>query len=199
MGRIQTSLKCHMVVKHSEKVTTYQYSRCPTTCNRLDNIRCHIKKTPWTDKHSKTVMYEIKHISPEPQPKRWIPTPKTTTPVLTRPYFNQPTSSNDYINQQSLRPNQKPITWRLIPIDVPAKTTRNKEVPSNPNDPQLTLQDLEEMNKQLLAECEVSSSDSSPDSTSIQDLEDLQDHPEDWLIRWTIKGVIFSLEQLFIL
>ena len=38
------------------------------------------------------------------------------------------------------------------------------------------------MNKQLLAELDVSSSDSSPDSTPIQDLEDLQDQPEDWLI-----------------
>ena len=46
----------------------------------------------------------------------------------------------------------------------------------------MTLQDLEEMNKQLLAELEVSSSDSSPDSTPTQDPEDLQDHPEDWLI-----------------
>ena len=62
------------------------------------------------------------------------------------------------------------------------KTTRNKEVPPNPNDPQLTLQDLEEMNKQFLAELEVSSSDSSPEQHPIQDLEDLQDHPEDWLI-----------------
>ena len=79
-------------------------------------------------------------------------------------------------------PNKKPIPWRLIPTDVPTKTTRNKEVPPNPNDPQLTLQDLEEMNKQLLAELEVSSSDSSSDSTPIQDPEDLQDHPEDWLI-----------------
>ena len=62
------------------------------------------------------------------------------------------------------------------------KTTRNKEVPPNPNAPQLTLQDLKEMNKQLLAELEVSISDSSPDSTPFQGLEDLQDHPEDWLI-----------------
>ena len=56
------------------------------------------------------------------------------------------------------------------------KTTRNKETLPNPNDPILTLEDLEEMNKQL----EVSSSDSSPNSTPTQDLEeDLQDHPED--------------------
>ena len=41
------------------------------------------------------------------------------------------------------------------------KTTRNKETLPNPNDPILTLEDLEEMNKQL----EVSSSDSSPNST----------------------------------
>ena len=62
--------------------------------------------------------------------------------------------SNYYIYQQTLRPNQQQIPWRLIPIDGPKKTTRNKEVPPNPNDPRLTLQDLEEMNKQLLAEFE---------------------------------------------
>ena len=28
------ALKCHMVTKHSEKVTTYQCSKCDTTCNR---------------------------------------------------------------------------------------------------------------------------------------------------------------------
>ena len=55
------------------------------------------------------------------------------------------------------------------------KLPENKEVPPNPNDPWLTLQDLEEMNKQLLAELEVSSSDSIP-------IQDLEDHPEDWLI-----------------
>ena len=51
------------------------------------------------------------------------------------------------------------------------------------------------MNRQLLAELKVSSSDSSPDSTPIQDPTDLQDHPEDWLIldqiyRTKIKGGI---------
>ena len=101
--------------------------------------------------------------------------PPRQQPVSTRPYFNQPTSSNDYIYQQSLRQNQKPIPWRLVPMDAPVKTTRNKEIPPNPNDPQLTLEDLEEMNKQLLAELEVSSSDSSLDSTPTQDLEALQD------------------------
>ena len=77
----------------------------------------------------------------------------------------------------------------MIPIDVPGKSTRNKEIPPNPNDPQLTLEDLEEMNKQLLAKLEVSSSNSSPDSTPTQALEDLQDLEEDlqdlsgdWLI-----------------
>ena len=61
--------------------------------------------------------------------------------------------------------------------------TRKTARKANPNDPQLTLQDLEEMNKQLLAELEVSSSssDSSLDSPT-QDLNDLQDHPEDWII-----------------
>ena len=44
--RSKLALKCHMVTKHSEKVTTYQCSKCPTTSNRLDNMRCHIKKHP---------------------------------------------------------------------------------------------------------------------------------------------------------
>ena len=43
---LKQALKCHMVTKHSEKVTTYQCSKCPMTCNRLDNMRCHIKKHP---------------------------------------------------------------------------------------------------------------------------------------------------------
>ena len=39
------------------------------------------------------------------------------------------------------------------------------------------------MNKQLLAELEVSSSSSESSINSpIQDLVDLQDHPEDWLV-----------------
>ena len=70
MVGFKQSLKCHMVAKHSEKVTTYQYSRCPTTCNRHDNIRCHIKKHPGQTSTPKTVMYEIKQMSPEPWPKR---------------------------------------------------------------------------------------------------------------------------------
>ena len=63
------------------------------------------------------------------------------------------------------------------------RKTARKDVPHNPNDPQLTLQDLEEMNKQLLAELEVSSSssDSSLESPT-QDQDNLKDHPEDWLI-----------------
>ena len=35
------------------------------------------------------------------------------------------------------------------------------------------------MNRQLLAELDVSSSDTIPDSTAIQDQTDLQDHQED--------------------
>ena len=62
------SLKCHMVLKYSEKVTTYQCSKCPTTCNRLDNIRRHIRKHPDQTNTPKTVMYEIKQMSPEPEP-----------------------------------------------------------------------------------------------------------------------------------
>ena len=88
-------LKCYMVTKHSENVTTYQCNKCPTTCNRPDNMRCHMKKHPGQTHTPKTVIYEIKQMSPEPSPK--TQSPKTTTPILTRPDFNQPTSSNDYI------------------------------------------------------------------------------------------------------
>ena len=119
------ALKCHMVTKHSEKVTTYQCSKCLTTCNRLDNMRCHIKKHPGQTNTPKTVMYEIKQMSPEPRPKR-LTTKTKTTPVITRPYFNQPISSNDYIYQQSLRPNEKPIPWQLIPIDIPEKNCQKR-------------------------------------------------------------------------
>ena len=126
-------LKHHMVTKHSEKVTTYQCSKWPTTCNRLDNMRCHIKKHPGQTNTPKTVMYEIKQMSPEPWPKK-LTTKTKRTLITTRPYFNQPTSSNDYIYQQSLKPNQKPIPWQLIPIDIPEKTAR-KDVPLNPSNP----------------------------------------------------------------
>ena len=65
------ALKCHIVTKHSEKVTTYQCSKCLTTCSRLDNMRRHIKKHPGQTDTPKTIMYEIKQMSPEPQrPKR---------------------------------------------------------------------------------------------------------------------------------
>ena len=76
------ALKCHMVTRHSEKVMTYQCSKCPTTCNRLDKMRCHIKKHPGQTNTPRTVMYEIKQMSPEStRPKRQ----KTkTTPVITR-------------------------------------------------------------------------------------------------------------------
>ena len=105
------ALKHHMVTKHSEKVMTYQCSKYPATCNRLDNMRCHIKKHPGQTNTPKTVKYRIKQMSPEPlRPNRQTKKIKTT-PVITRPYFNQPTSANDYIYQQSLRPNQKPILW----------------------------------------------------------------------------------------
>ena len=126
------ALKCHIVTKHSEKVTTYQCSKCLTTCNRLDNMRCHIKKHPGQTDTPRTVMYEIQQMPSEPtRPKRQ----KTNkSPVISRPYFDPPTSSNDYIYQQSLRPNQRPIPWRLISIDIPEKTTR-KDVPPNPKDP----------------------------------------------------------------
>ena len=56
---------------------------------------------------------------------------------------------NDYLYQQLLRPEQRPIPWWLTPVDIPEKT--RKDVPANPKDLQLSLQDLEEMNRQLLA------------------------------------------------
>ena len=57
-------------------------------------------------------------------------------------------------------------------------------IPYNPKDPRLSQdQELEDMNKQLLAELEVSSSSSKSSINSpIQDLFDLQDHAEDWLV-----------------
>ena len=103
------ALKCHMVTKHPEKVTTYHCSKCLTICNRLDNRRRHIKKHPGQTDTPKTIMYEIKQMSPEPQrPKRQL---KKKTPITTRPYLNNPVNSNDYIYQQSLRPDQKLIPW----------------------------------------------------------------------------------------
>ena len=121
-----------------------------------------------------------------PQSQRQRPIPKTTprTPLITRPYFNKPTSSNDYIYQQTLKPQQTPLPWRLITFDLPPKkpTRRPKDLPPIPCNPRQILQDIEEMNRQLLVELEVSSSDSSPDSTPTQDQTDLQDHPEDGLI-----------------
>ena len=122
----------------------------------------------------KIVTYEIKQMSPEPSRSR--------RHLTTKPYLSQPLNSDDYIYQQSLRPNQRPIPWRLIPIDIPETTRKN--IPYNPKDPRLSQdqeQELEDMNKQLLAELEVSSS--SPESSlgsSKQDLDNLQDHPEDW-------------------
>ena len=49
-------LKCHMVTKHSEKVMTYHCSKCMTICNRLDNMRRHIKKHPGQTDTPKTIM-----------------------------------------------------------------------------------------------------------------------------------------------
>ena len=125
-------------------------------------------------------MYEIKQMSPEPQRPKRQQTKRKNPAITTRPYLNNPINTNDYLYQQSLRLDQKPIPWRLIPIDIPEKT---RTVWGNPKDPRLSLQDLEEMNKQLLAELEVSSSssDSSLESPT-PDQDDLQDHPEDWQI-----------------
>ena len=141
-------------------------------------MRRHIKKHPGQTDTPKTIMYEIKQMSPEPQrPNRQ----RKKFPITTKPYPNSPTNTNDYLYQQSLSPEQRPIPWQLIPTDIPENT--RKDFPANPKDPQLSLQDLEEMNRQLLAELEVSSSssDSSLESPT-PDIEDLQDRPEDWLI-----------------
>ena len=133
-------------------------------------------------------MYEIKEISPEPvMPKRSRSMPKKT-PLPMRLYFKEPTSTSDYIYQQILKPKQKPPAWRLTPIyGIPTMKlfSRLRDLPPIPCDPRMdlqTLKDLEDMNGQLLAKLDVSSSDSSPDSTPIQDQTDLQDHPEDWII-----------------
>ena len=44
------SLKHHMVIIHSEKVTSYQCSKCPMTCNRLatleDMLEINIQAEP---------------------------------------------------------------------------------------------------------------------------------------------------------
>ena len=72
-------------------------------------------------------------------------------------------------------------------------TRRPEDFASIPYDPRLDLQilqDLEEMNRQLLAELEVSSSNSSQDSTPTQDQTDLQDHPKDWLILDKIGSIL---------
>ena len=111
-------------------------------------------------------------MSLEPMPKRPRPFPKKT-PLSMRPYFNEPTITNDYIYQQILKSKQTPPPWRLICIDTPTKkpTRRPKDLPPIPCDPRLDLQilqDLEEMNRQLLAELEVSSSDRIPESTPLR-------------------------------
>ena len=86
------ALKCRMVTKHSRKVMTYQCSKCPTTCNRLDNMRCHIKKHPGQTTTPKIITYEIKQMSPEPSRPRI-----KKTPVTTKPYLNKPINSDEYI------------------------------------------------------------------------------------------------------
>ena len=181
------ALKRHIVTKHSEKVTTYQCSKCNTTSNRLDNMRCHIRKHPGQTTPPKIISYEIKQMSPEPsRPRRHK--------FKTKPYINEPKTPTDYVYQQTLRSEQRPISWRLIPIEIPESTRKN--IPYNPKDPRLSqdhqeaqdhVQDqedreLEDMNRQLLAELEVSSSSSESSIDSpIQDL-NLQDHLEDWLV-----------------
>ena len=128
------ALKHHMVTKHSEKVTTYQCSKCNTMCNRLDNMRCHIRKHPGPTTTPKIVSCEIEQMSPEPRrPRRQ---PRQPRPLITRPYLSKPHTPDDYIYQQTLRPNQRPIPWRLIPIDIPESTKKN--IPYNPKDPRLS-------------------------------------------------------------
>ena len=157
-------------------------------CNRLDNMRCHIRKHSGPTTTPKIIIYEIKEMSPEPsRPRRHR--------FNTRPYLSKPKNSVDYVYQQTLRSEQRPIPWWLIPIDIPEPTKKN--TPYNPRDPRLSQdhqetqdheaqdcedQELEDMNRQLLAELEVSSSSSrSSINSPMQDL-DLQDHPEDWLV-----------------
>ena len=151
-------------------------------------MRCHIRKHPGPTTTPKIITYEIKQMSPEPcRPRR--------QKLTTRPYLNQPCNTDDYVYQQTLRPNQRLIPWRLIPIEIPESTKKN--IPYNPKDPRLSQdqdpevsqdqdpevdQELEDMNKQLLAELEVSSSSSESSFDSPMQDPDLQDHPEDWLV-----------------
>ena len=145
-------LKCPIVIRHSEKVTTSQCGICPATCNRLDNIRRHVRKHSGQTSIPKTVMYEIKEMSPEPaMPKRPRPMPKKT-PLSMRPHFNGPMSTNAYIYKQTLKTKESPPTWRLIPIHgIPTMKPirRPKDLLPISYDPKLdlqTLQDLEEWN-----------------------------------------------------
>ena len=118
------------------KATTYQCSKCPTTCNRLDNIRRHVRKHSGQTSTPTTVMYEIKEMSPEPAlPKRPRPIPKKT-PLSMRPYLNEPTSTNDYIYQQTLKPKQTPPTWRLIHTDDICTKKPTRRPSTNPMWPQ---------------------------------------------------------------
>ena len=54
------------------KITTYQCRKCLTTCNTLDNIGRHITKHPGQTNTQKTLMYEIKEISPEPNSQKQL-------------------------------------------------------------------------------------------------------------------------------
>ena len=86
----------------------YQCSECLTICSRLDNIISHVRKHSGQTSTPKTVMYEIKEMSPGPVlPKRPRPMHKKT-PLSMRPYFNEPMSTSDYIYQQTLKPKQTP-------------------------------------------------------------------------------------------
>ena len=81
-----------------------------------------------------------------PEPSR----PRRHRPITTRPYLNEPKTPSDYVYQQTLRSEQRPIPWQLIPIDIPESTKKN--IPYNPKDPRLSQdhqedQELEDMNK----------------------------------------------------
>ena len=191
-----------MVIIHSEKVNAYWCSKCPTTCNTIDNIRRHVRKHSGQTNTPMTVMYEIKEMTPEPvMPRRPIPMPKKTA-LSTWPYFNESMSTNDYIYQQTLKTKQTPKTWRLIPIDSistkkPIRWPKDLlPIPYNPRLDLQTLQDLEEMNRQLLAELDVSNLDSSPDSTPTQDQTYLQDHLEDWMIQDKMGAAPWNIDFL---
>ena len=96
--RTRASLKMHMVSIHEEKVTIHQCNGCNKGYNRLDNMRRHVRSYCKDQVTShKTVTSEIKDTSPEPaRPKG--PKILSRKPIwYTKPYYNEPHTSTDYI------------------------------------------------------------------------------------------------------